>query len=1261
MKSICHAKTECTYDAVAQAVQSLIIDDLMSDAPDVRDWLLCSMIANWQMENLTTNAVRIEIGNKETTFIQQPDETYTSGPNVRATLEKQNGAFILKGRFGTEYRFRTDGWIDEIIDADSNTLAFAYTAQTNLQTITDTHGRTLSLAYNASNRISTVTDSTGRHVSYGYDATGNLTTTIDPESNTWTYQYDTNHQITAIIDPENITTIQNHYDPTGCVTQQISATSNAWNFYIGGGFGIEEDPAGGQTIHRFDADGRNRGTENALGHKTRRIYDGQGHLVTHVDASSVTNRYTYDADHNLITQTEAHGTPEERTATYGYDNHHRLTAITNALGDVTRYQYDAEHHVTGVTNALGDSVVFEYWPNGQLKKKTEDGGRITDFSYDSYGNPDAITSTDAGTVDLDYNARGELVDRKDAKNQSTGYFFDRMNKIVRIEYPDGSTISNTYWDNGLLKETTDGRGQTISKVWNNAYKLQNVTYPDGGIVSNSYDSADRLIATKDTKGNTSSNTLDAVGRILRHRGHGGTQRNFSYDSSGNPTNSSIDPTGLNLWTATEFDVLNRPLNHQSSIANQQFSYDLLGRQTNRIDAASNHWKTEYDALSRPIKSIRPSGTEEQTGYNALGYRTSFTNAEGKVISFGLDAQGRVTSITNAIGKVTRFQFDLNGNRTNRTDAMNRATAYSFDGMNRIDRIQYPDATEATFDYDLNGNLVEQTFQSAQTQFRYDEMNRLSSSTTFVSLVSFVVENLYDLSGNRTNIVYPGGLDVSYSYDEENRLESVTTKYTNDTKITSFTYDGASRLTNIVYPNGVSGDYVYDAESRLLEYSYSSGSSNFLRHVIQRDPRGLKIIEDVYEGLLPNFTNEVHQTRTHNDADQLLTAGDLTHSYNDNGCLTSSVSSAQSVDYSYDYDNRLINADGTEYLYDASGVRVARIAGISPAVTNYFVIDYTAPLKMPLAEADSDGNITRYYIWSSHGLLAHMNVNPTNGAITAIRYYHSDEQSSTLALTDETGTVTDQFAYSPYGQVLGQTGTTDTPYQWLGGIAVRNEGNNLYYMLNRYYSAEQKRFISPDPKGIDGGVNLYAYGNLNPLFYADPFGLEAGFFSTVGRGALGAVRFAGGGLLKVGGIVGGGLVTAGGLAWSGASYVGNAAWSGAVYVGNSAWNATTYVGDLLSFGDATWFNPGGREPNQMGRDGKIFFNPNNPLMNTSENYFPNAHEFSQLHDAWVGALTDWGVSDFFANYPTMPPAYFGSFIGNTIGTIGDINDLLNQNQ
>jgi RHS repeat-associated protein len=454
-----------------------------------------------------------------------------------------------------------------------------------------------------------------------------------------------------------------------------------------------------------------------------------------------------------------------------------------------------------------------------------------------------------------------------------------------------------------------------------------------------------------------------------------------------------------------------------------------------------------------------------------------------------------------------------GNLVNRQDAKAQSTGYEYDSMNRLTNVVNQGLSRASFAYDANGNRTGVRNQESEVSFAYDEMNRLSSSLISVNSRSFAVTNSYDLNGNRTNIVYPGGLSVGYSYDAENRLFGVAVSAPSEPlRAFSFAYDGASRLTNIVYPNNVNSIFGYDAESRMTNYMHGS----FISRSIIRDPRGFKTHEDIVTGLSPSIP-EGEQKMVHNDADQLTKitqrdswlGGELNqwydrnYTYDNNGCLTqenvsrpewntNSAIHEYTTDYGWDFDNRLTSVSGgmpvsvTEYLYDASGVRVGRVHN---SVTNYFVIDYNAPLKMPLAETDAEGRITRYYIWSSHGLLAHLDVDPDTQAITATRYYHADEQGATLALTDESGAVTDQFAYSPYGKCTARTGTTDTPYQWLGGLAVRNEGGGLYYMLNRYYSADMRRFISCDPMGIDGGVNLYSYAGLNPTAYSDPFGLE----------------------------------------------------------------------------------------------------------------------------------------------------------------------------
>ncbi len=50
---------------------------------------------------------------------------------------------------------------------------------------------------------------------------------------------------------------------------------------------------------------------------------------------------------------------------------------------------------------------------------------------------------------------------------------------------------------------------------------------------------------------------------------------------------------------------------------------------------------------------------------------------------------------------------------------------------------------------------------------------------------------------------------------------------------------------------------------------------------------------------------------------------------------------------------------------------------------------------------------------------------------------------------------------------------------------------LNYNMARDYDPALGRYVESDPIGLDGGVNSYAYANLNPLAFVDPFGLDFG--------------------------------------------------------------------------------------------------------------------------------------------------------------------------
>ncbi|WP_337075987.1 RHS repeat-associated core domain-containing protein, partial [Aeromonas veronii] len=62
----------------------------------------------------------------------------------------------------------------------------------------------------------------------------------------------------------------------------------------------------------------------------------------------------------------------------------------------------------------------------------------------------------------------------------------------------------------------------------------------------------------------------------------------------------------------------------------------------------------------------------------------------------------------------------------------------------------------------------------------------------------------------------------------------------------------------------------------------------------------------------------------------------------------------------------------------------------------------------------------------------------------------------------------------------------TPLRFQGQYFDAETG--LHYNRHRYYQPETGRFITPDPVGLLGGLNVYRYG-INPLRWVDPSGLS----------------------------------------------------------------------------------------------------------------------------------------------------------------------------
>jgi RHS repeat-associated protein len=62
----------------------------------------------------------------------------------------------------------------------------------------------------------------------------------------------------------------------------------------------------------------------------------------------------------------------------------------------------------------------------------------------------------------------------------------------------------------------------------------------------------------------------------------------------------------------------------------------------------------------------------------------------------------------------------------------------------------------------------------------------------------------------------------------------------------------------------------------------------------------------------------------------------------------------------------------------------------------------------------------------------------------------------------------------------------------------DEESGLSYNTFRYYDPHAGRFISSDPIGLAGGLNLYRYAN-NPIRWIDPWGLDVQENFAVAKG------------------------------------------------------------------------------------------------------------------------------------------------------------------
>jgi RHS repeat-associated protein len=107
---------------------------------------------------------------------------------------------------------------------------------------------------------------------------------------------------------------------------------------------------------------------------------------------------------------------------------------------------------------------------------------------------------------------------------------------------------------------------------------------------------------------------------------------------------------------------------------------------------------------------------------------------------------------------------------------------------------------------------------------------------------------------------------------------------------------------------------------------------------------------------------------------------------------------------------------------------------------------------------------------------------------AFYFYLNDHLGNPQYVTNENAVVVWEARYLPFGQaIVNGHSTVENNFRFPGQYYDGETG--LHYNYHRYYDPKTGRYMTADPIGLLGGINLYVYALNNPLRHTDSMGLD----------------------------------------------------------------------------------------------------------------------------------------------------------------------------
>jgi RHS repeat-associated protein len=518
---------------------------------------------------------------------------------------------------------------------------------------------------------------------------------------------------------------------------------------------------------------------------------------------------------------------------------------------------------------------------------------------------------------------------------------------------------------------------------------------------------------------------------------------------------------------------------------------------------------------RIIDSITDrAGLTTDYTYDGLNRLTRICGPEG-TITYKYDANGNLTELRDADNKTTSFEYDFDNRMVKKIYADEKFVSYTYYPWGLIETVTNSRNIIKTYSYDLNDNLETITYSdiTPPVTFIYDDYNRIDTRTDGAGLYDYgyyadgklhtingpwasdTVTFQYNERGQLKAISTEGTTAVSYLYDSLGRLETVQSGLNSHT----YGYTGVNpQVQSLTRPSGSITEYqhndplkrltdVINKESNLqVINSYAYGSYNNL---------DLRSGETVTNGVAISSFAENMTSYYPNNLNQLLntTSPVGTFLYDNDGNMEQGYTPEGYVmAMTYDAENRLVSAEytdntsvvhRTEYVYSGDHMLAQVIKKENGAV----ISDrrFVRAGFLPVQERDENNQIIREYTWGldqGGGIGGLLNLRQGGQNYS----YLYDGKGNVSSLIDSAQNVVAKYTYDAFGVLKEKTSTIDQLFMF--STKQYDIQTGLSYYGYRFYSPAIGKWITRDPIGELGGINLYGFVENNPVNFVDPWGL-----------------------------------------------------------------------------------------------------------------------------------------------------------------------------